>query len=250
MQPPDFCRDDELGYDRSRTPFVDGEGLTLDEAYRLAHLPLVAPDHPKVIASRPGTSYRMGRHDNVVSLVLPVPAEALLRSEAYRELEGELKNGPLNPKIAWDAVRLRQDKLHATVAGSLAVGDEPASLETGVRDALRALGPVHVELRGLFSGNVNLGRLYLKAYPERRDGRNTVQQLQRILSRRETDLYVVGLYNLTDDLTASEARWLDGLVRRWWDRPILQFQADHLWLMSATDDLVLDSRVIENVALT
>ena len=47
-----FCSDDELGFERSRTRFPCGEGLTLDETYRLAHLPLVAPDHPRVIARR------------------------------------------------------------------------------------------------------------------------------------------------------------------------------------------------------
>jgi hypothetical protein len=47
----DFCPDNELGYERSRTRFIPGAGLTLDEAYRLAHLPLAAPDHPRIIAA-------------------------------------------------------------------------------------------------------------------------------------------------------------------------------------------------------
>ena len=72
-----FCPDAELGYERSRTRFETGEGLALDETYRLAHLPLVAPGHPRVIESREGTSYVMGRHERVFSLVLPVLSDLL-----------------------------------------------------------------------------------------------------------------------------------------------------------------------------
>ena len=69
---PVFCQDGALAYDRSRTVFVPGQGLALDEAYRLAHLPLVAPDHPGVIPVKEGRYYTCGRHPRVVSLVLPV----------------------------------------------------------------------------------------------------------------------------------------------------------------------------------
>lgn len=74
MEKVDFCSDQELGYERGRTWFSAGAGLTLDESYRLAHLPLVAPDHPRVIPTRDGTTYRMGRHARTFSLVLPVRA--------------------------------------------------------------------------------------------------------------------------------------------------------------------------------
>ncbi len=247
--PVDVCSDDELGYRRSRTTFASGAGLALDDGYRLAHLPLVAPDHPRAIPSREGTFYAMGRHPRVFSLVLPIPGEALLASPAYRELDAELRAAPFAGKIAWDLLERRQDKLHATICGSLAVGDEAPLLDEEQRRTLADLGPVHLELRGLFSGNVNVGRLYLRAYPERRDGANMFQAIQRALGRRETDLYVVGLYNLTDDLDAAEAAALAGLVERWWDRPVLRFWADHLWLLGATDDLVLDSAVAQTVPL-
>lgn len=67
-----------------------------------------------------------------------------------------------------------------------------------------SLGPIDVELRGLFSGTINTGRLHLRVYPERRDGENLFRRMQRILGRRETDLYLVGLYNLTDHLEMAE----------------------------------------------
>lgn len=244
----DLCRDDELGYERSRTRFTAGAGLALDEAYRLAHLPLVAPDHPGVIATREGTAYAMGRHPRAFSLVLPIPWEALVRSAAYRDLERELRAAPFAPKIAWSLLERRREKLHATICGALAIG-EPPTVDERHRRELVALGPVHVELRGLFSGNVNVGRLYMRAYPERRDGVNVFRQIQRTFGRRETDLYVVGLYNLTDDLDPAEAAVLGRTIERWWDRPILRFAADRLWLLGAMDDLVLDSAVAETIPL-
>jgi len=244
----EFCQDAELGYERSRTRFAEGAGLALDEAYRLAHLPLVAPDHPRVIAGRDGTPYRMGRHARMFSLVLPIPAGALLGSEAYCQLEHELRASPFARKIAWSVLEQRREKLHATICGSLAIG-EPPVLDERRRGDLSRIGPVCVELRGLFSGNVNLGRLYLRAYPECRNGRNVFRQIQGVLDRPETDLYVVGIYNFTDDLHAAEASALGRLIERWWHRPIIRFEADHLWLLGAMDDLVLESAVAEIISL-
>ncbi len=133
-----------------------------------------------------------------------LPTQLLRRSAAYLALEAELKASPLAPKIAWNIVERRRHKLHATLCGSLATGKTPPVLDAAQRDALRRLGPVTVELRGLFSGNVNRGRLYLRAYPEKRDGLNMFHRIQQVLGRRTTNLYVVGIYNLTDDLDASE----------------------------------------------
>ena len=243
-----FCHDAELGYERSRTRFASGEGLVLDDTYRLAHLPLVAPDHPRVIRTREGSSYVMGRHERVFSLVLPIPSDGLLQSPAYSALDAAMRASPFAHKIAWDLLGRRKDKLHATICGSLSTG-EPPVLSPMQRQELVRIGPVHVALRGLFSGNVNRGRLYLRAYPESREGENVFRLIQRSLGCRETDLYVVGLYNLTDDLDAHEAAALASLIESWWNRTILQFTADHLWLMGACDDLVLDSTIAETVAL-
>jgi hypothetical protein len=244
-----LCGDDELDYLANRTKFEQGQGLLLDEAYRLAHLPLVAPDHPRVIARREGRFYDMGRHERVFSLVLPVADELLRRSAAYLALEAELRASPIAPKIAWDIAGRRRHKLHATLCGSLSTGETPPVLDAIQRDALRRLGPVAIELRGLFSGNVNRGRLYLRAYPEKRDGLNVFHGIQRALGRRVTGLYVVGIYNLTDDLDASEWSVLSELLARWWDRPVVRFQAEALWLLGAVDDLVLGPETVELVPL-
>jgi hypothetical protein len=245
-----LCGDDELDYLASRTPFGQGQGLALDESYRLAHLPLVAPDHPRVIARREGRPYERGqRRERVFSLVLPIADELLRRSPAYLALEAELKASPIAPKIAWNIVERRRHKLHATICSSLATGETPPVLDGAQRAGLRRLGPVEVELRGLFSGNVNHGRLYLRVYPEKRDGLNAFHRIQQAMGCGTTGLYVVGLYNLIDDLDASECAALSQLLARWWERPIVRFRVDALCLLGATDDLVLGPETAEMVPL-
>lgn len=237
---PVFCEDSELGYRRSLTDF--STPLLLDDSYRLAHLPLVAPDHPRVIARREDGFYAMGRHARVFSLVLPVEDEALRASPAFLALEEELKAAPFADKIAWDALPKRRDRLHATVCGSLGLGEPPAIAQS-TRAALGHIEPFAVELRGLFSGNVNRGRLYLAAYPEKRGGQNMLQAVQAAFGRAPGDLWLVGLYNLKDDLDARETAALADIASRWWKKPLLRLVATQLQLMGACDDLVLDGRV-------
>jgi hypothetical protein len=126
---------------------------------------------------------------------------------------------------------------------------EAPDLSVAQRTALAAIGPVQAEIRGLFSGNINVGRLYLRVYPEARDGENVFRQVQRILGRPETDLYVVGIYNLVDDLTPSETLALAALIDHWWQRPLLRLEATHLWMLWGEDDLVLSGGVSEQVSL-
>jgi hypothetical protein len=207
-------------------------------------LPLVAPDHPKVIARKHGTSYDRGRHDRVVSLVLPVPGDLLRDSPAYRALESELRSSPFAAKIAWDIVDRRRDRLHATVCGH-----PLPTIAASNRQALARLRPLTIELRGLFSGTVNHGRLYLRAYPQKIGDWDGLREIQRLLGCRESGLYLVGLYNLTDDLDAREAAALSEIIDRWWDRPILRWQADRLWRLGAKDDLMLDCDIAETIPL-
>jgi hypothetical protein len=176
-----LCGDDELDYLANQTQFELGQGFLLDQAYCLAHLPLVAPHHPRVIARHEGRPYEMGRHEPVFSLVLPIADALLRRSAAYLALEAELKASPLAPKIAWNVVERRRHKLHATLCGSLATGETPPVLDAAQGDALKRLGPVTVARR--------------------------------------------------------------------WDRSIVTFQAEALWLLGASDDLVLGPEMAERVPL-
>jgi len=136
-----LCADDELNYSAARTPLVAGAPFLLDESYRLAHLPLVAPAHPRLIARKDGTPYEMGRHERVVSLVLPVPATLLQTSAEYLTLEAEVRASCLAPKIAWEVAKRRRDRLHAMICGSLATGQAVAQVSAVQREALAKLGP-------------------------------------------------------------------------------------------------------------
>jgi hypothetical protein len=167
---------------------------------------------------------------------MPVPDVAL-------PFQAELETAPFAAKIAWEIAERRRGRLHATLCAA------PVVLDDARRRALRDIGPITVELRGLFSGNINLGRLYLRVYPEKRDGENLLGRVQRIFGKRESGLHLVGLHNLTDDLDAHEAAALADLIVRWWDRPILRWQVEALWLLAAQDDLVLDGGVEETISL-
>jgi hypothetical protein len=237
---PAYADDADLGYLASRTRFAPGEPLRLDQAYRLAHLPLLRPDHPAAIREAEGRLYLDGVHDRRWSVVLPVDADALEASPAMRGLEAALRVAPFAAKIAWDLLPRRRAILHATVCGGLGAGPAP-HLDAERLAALATVGPFEVELRGLFSGNVNIGRLYLRTYPELRpDGTDALRAVQCALGRPVTDLWVVGLWNLLDDLDPTEAAALAGLIDEWWDVPLLRFTATELWLLGARDDLVLD----------
>lgn len=220
--------------------------MRLDQAYRLAHLPLVRPAHPGSIAE--GRPYLHGKHHTAWSVVLPVDAGALEQSAAMRDLHGELRAAPFADKIAWDLLPRRRDRLHATLVGGMGIGDVPAIEDVALR-ALRAIGPIDIELRGLFSGNVNVGRLYLRVYPQSRSGINLLHSVQLALGGPVTTIYLVGLYNLTDDLDATEAQALRDIIAKWWGRPLLRFTATRLWLLGARDDLVLDADAPRDLAL-
>ena len=243
-----LCTDDDLGYATQRTDFPPGKAFHLDPQYRLAHLPLVAPFHRKVIASKPGTPYVMGRHEAVTSIALPVPP-ALYNAPAFLDLSDELRATPFARKIAWDVVDARRSLLHATLCGSLANGEPVQPPDAETRAALSRVGRPSIELRGLFSGAVNHGRLYLKTYPERSGEDNALARIQKLLKARVTDVYLVGLFNLVDDLDVVETAALASLIERWWDLPILHFEADCLWLLSSRDDLTLDAEIVETIPL-
>ena len=189
----------------------------------------------------------MGRHPAAYSVVLPVSADALEAPPVYRALDAELRAAPFAHKVAWHVLDQRRDRLHATVCGGL--GSEKPVIEPTARAALARLGPVVAEVRGLFSGNVNRGQLYLRVYPEQRAGMNLFHAVQRALGRPTTDLYVVGVWNLMDDLNAIEAAALAALVERWWSRVLLRVEATELWLLEAFDDLVLNAEVSARLAL-
>lgn len=243
-----LCSDGELGYERSRTSFIDGRGLRLDESYRLAHLPLVAPEHPLVIARHPDKDYDKGIHVlRIFSLVLPIPWAALDQSPAFHRMDAEVRHASFGQKINWARVHERRHKLHATVCNSISVGDAP-QFTNELRHELKSVGPIHCEIRGLFSGTLNVGRLYLKVYPERKSEGNPLHRIQQILGARLADVYLVGLYNLVDDLGPDETSALSAVIGRWWHTPLAHIQSVDLAVMGTLDDLALNSMIVERIS--
>ena len=115
MPPIAYCDDAMLAYRSARPIFLPGEGTVFDEAYRLAHLPLVNAEHPAVISEVDGRDYRNGTYEKTrYALVMPIPAEDILRSDEFQALEGSMKSASFAPKIAWELCERRRSRLHAT----------------------------------------------------------------------------------------------------------------------------------------
>lgn len=246
--PVSFVTDEGLGYSRTFTLPAPGERLIFDEAYRRAHLPLIAPQHPHIIAEDAARGYRMGQHRMIYSAVLPVPADVLEKSPAFGMFEAALRRNSFSEKIDWDLLPRRRDVLHATVCGTLSV-DAPPAISDDQRRSFRAAGPFAVELRGLFSGNMNVGRLYCPLYPELRKLQNMVHAVQVALGRPASDMYLVGIYNFRDELTVTENAALRALLAAWKNKPLARWVCDEIWILGARDDLVLDHEIAEKISL-
>ena len=238
----DYCDDSELSYEKYKTKFVDGHGLTCDDAYRIAHLPLVAPEHPRVIPRKPGSKYYRGVHDLTYSIAIPIPIDSLFATESFTGLYDEIKATKFAHKLSWETFNQRKNKLHATICGTMSIGRAP-DIDNHIYHELSAIGPVEISIRGLFSGNLNIGRLYLKVYPELRNSKNMCHEIQMIFGSPLTDLYVVGLLNFVEELYVGETRVLKKILDMWWDIEFVQLRLENLWLLKSRDDLVLDGGI-------
>src|SRR5512134_633047 len=199
-RPIQFCDDAMLNYASSRRIFKPGDTLQFDPAYRLAHLPLVAPDHPASIRAVPGQDYRDGTYLKPrYSLVAPVRSQDLTESPAFQALERDLQAASFARKIAWDLGKRRAAKLHATVVNGLSEADADACAAAMAR-VLARLGPLCFRLGGPFVGNKTLGRIYFPVYPQAIDGDDSFGLVQDAVGGVRTRFYVVGYYNLVDEL--------------------------------------------------
>ena len=234
-----FCADGDLRYESSRHRFVPGEGFALGADYRLAHLPLIDPTHPKIVVSVPGKDYALGRYaTSRHALVAHVATSELLASPAFRELDAALRASALADKVAWETQDKRRDVLHATIAGPVDASTADAYLAAG-NSWLRQKGDIAMRLGGPFVGNRNHGRIYLPVYPEKRDGTDMYADLQRAIGARESGFYAIGLWHLADDLDANEAAWLSVWLDRWGGETVATFAASRLGMLETTDDQAL-----------
>lgn len=242
-----FCDDATMGYGASRRGFASGETLTFDEAYRLAHLPLVAPGHPDALAGKDGTDYANGRYETPrYSLVVPVDAGELAASEAFRDFEAELRASSFGDRVAWQIGRERASKLHATIVGGLAETDLRRCAAAAAA-ALAPMGKIALRIGGPFLGRINTGRIYLPVYPSRHDGKDVFALVQQACGVRLTRFYVVGCYHFSIALTAEETAELAGLADRWQRRILAEMPVRSLALQATNDDLALSGRIVATI---
>ncbi|WP_378945172.1 hypothetical protein [Mesorhizobium sp. ANAO-SY3R2] len=236
-----------LAYAAARRDFFPGEALTFDRAYRLAHLPLVAPDHPDVIESEEGKDYFSGRYAATrYSLTLPIDAGELGRSGEFQAFEQELRRLSFSAKINWEIGRERAEKLHATVIGGLSEADiEPCARAAAA--ALAPFGALSIRLGGPFLGTMNTGRIYLPVYPECHEGKDILGLVQAACGTRQSRFYGVGYYHFSAPLTVAETEELAGLIERWRESTLATLAIGSLAIQATNDDLALSGRIVTSI---
>jgi hypothetical protein len=237
----EFTPDSQLRFAPTRHVFQAQAPFELGADYRLAHLPLVSPGHPRAIAAMPGKDYRNGRYSSARdALVVHVPAAVLDESPVFQTIEADLKASAAGSAIAWDIGRRRRDALHATIAGPF----DPIAGDACARAAHAWLGDdaaPAIRLGGPFVGDRNHGRIYLRIYPACRDGTDAYADLQRAAGARVSGFYAVGLWHLARDLDPSMAAELAAWLDRHWAAEIAVIPQGRLAMLRTTDDLAVHS---------
>jgi len=67
------------------------------------------------------------------------------------------------------------------------------------------------------------------------------------VSAPRTGLYLLGYYNLRDELTPAEAAELQAFLDRWRVAELAELAATSLLILATHDDLALDSRVVARI---
>jgi hypothetical protein len=237
-----YCDDEMMAYRSARKIFQPGESIVFDEAYRLAHLPLVNAGHPAVISEVDGRDYRNGIYEKTrYALVMPISADAFLESNEAQALELAMKSASFAPKIAWEIGERRRLRLHATLAGVLETDLDRCVVV--VQALLDQIGPISVCLKGPFLGTRNFGRIYFPVYPQNIRGGDPFARVQKIIGVAPTKLYLVGYYHMREELDPLETRELAELIDQWRDRIVVTTTIPLLELYATNDDLALSARV-------
>lgn len=244
-----YCDDAMMAYRASRKNFRPGEYIVFDEPYRLAHLPLVNPEHPAVISQLEGRDYLNGHYEKARhALVIPIAAETFLQSEPFQALDHAMHSARFAPKIAWDLCERRRSRLHATLAGGFAEADLDRVVAS-VQQALDRTGPISVCLKGPFIGDRNFGRIYFPIYPQQIDGRDAFALVQESIGMSPTRLYLVGYYHMCSELDVTETAELAELIDQWRDREVVRTSIAALEMYATNDDLALSARIHARISV-
>jgi hypothetical protein len=248
VQKVTYCDDEMLAYRSTKRIFLPGESTVFDEAYRLAHLPLVNGGHPGVISAVDGRDYRNGTYEKTrYALVMPIPAEVFLGSDELQTLELSMKSASFAPKIAWEFCERRRSHLHATLAGGIQEADIDR-IVSPVQELLGRIGPISVCLKGPFLGTRNTGRIYFPVYPRKISDEDALALVQKCLGMSPTKLYLVGYYHLREELDRKETSELAELIERWRERVLVETTIPCLEIYAVNDDLALSARVCARIS--
>lgn len=245
-----FRTDADLGYAAARRRFQPGERLTFDPAYCLAHLPLVAPGHPKVVAEVPGKDYRHGRYDIArYAVVVPVPDAALAAAPVFQAIDGAMRRTSFAGKLAWRVMAARAGKLHATLVSGLDAAGAEAAIRP-IAALLAKLGPLSFRLGSPMVGDRNFGRIYFPAYPQEVGGDDPFARIQEALGRARSRFYGVGYYSFLEELDVAETAELSALLGEWEGRTVAEMPLGHIEVHATHDDLVLSGRPVADIGGT
>lgn len=222
-----------------------GEGLTFDEQYRAAHLPHVAPDHPRSLARWSSRDYHNGRYQRArVSLVADL-GHRFLDQPACRVLIRRLSNSSFARKVDFDLINTRAPNLHCTL-----VGDVPPApdLRTKANQELVGAQILTPILHGPFIGRFNRGRIYFPLEFDVIADQRVLDRVSAVFQRDRPNFAAIGLINLKDELDPREAHELvDMLADLQLTRTRLPISK--LSWTSTHDDLTLEMRRLETIAL-
>jgi hypothetical protein len=222
-----------------------GDGLTFDDRYRLAQLPLIAPGHHRALRSTRGLDYLDGRYERArISLVADLGVD-LLEHETHRELLRRLSQGSLHPKVAWGLQERRSPTLHATLFGDVDPSEDQLA---AVRELATGAATLHPILYGPFVGTINRGRLYLPFVFDRQEDKDLLARLGQALGREPQQFIAVGVVNFSDELDAKEAAELAALIDDM-RGPGRRQRIERISWTSTHDDLTLDSKHLESFQL-
>lgn len=240
-----FTNDNSLGYGNAHRTFSSGDELTLDTNYRRAHLPLINPSHPDVIAAE--EDYRAGNYATARhSLVLPISDERLRQTGTFAAIDETLRAASFSGKVAWNLLGRRKSLLHATISSGLGY-DSNEYITSVLRSFITTVPVKKYRLGGLFMGPVNTGRLYFKVYPQANAEGHVFNEIQSLLGLKQTQFFLVGYYNLIDHLDPQETQELAVILERFRHKTLWEEELSELWLISTHDDLVLSGKIIQKI---
>ena len=180
------------------------------------------------------------------SIVLPIDYDVLVSDAKFLQMNDELQRASFNSKIAWPLCDQRKDKLHATLVSGLKSADA-ACHQTALIAATANLLPLSFEMKGLFLGKINTGRMYLPVYPQMVSAENFLSKIQIACGSRCSYFYAVDYYNFVEELDADATMELSALLSKWQNTVVSTQPAKALWIMQTNDDLVLSARVISTI---